>query len=96
MKYTVNVTQEDIDKGVQNDCFSCPIGLALHKLFPKNIYRIYNHYINFFFPGQYNNPKFLSTSKSFDLPLEAKIFITNFDSNTNDVKPFSFEIEIEL
>lgn len=34
---TVEVTQEDIDKGEALDCYKCPIALALLRLFPDYV-----------------------------------------------------------
>jgi hypothetical protein len=31
----IEITQEDIDRGVKMDCYQCPISLSLNRMYPK-------------------------------------------------------------
>ena len=85
MKYTINVTQEHIDAGIQSSCKKCPIALALESAlgdeYSANVggshFRVGKHR----FPGK-------------PLPSVAKRFIQAFDLGFA-VSPFSFEIEVD-
>ena len=80
----IEVTQKDIDNGVQGECQSCPIALAFKR--NSNIKRVYV------------NTKSIDVLhygigvKSYELPKKAKTFIKRFDRQ-EPVKPFSFELE---
>lgn len=80
----VEVTQEHIDRGASNDCWSCPIALSLGNYFDKSkvFYEVDAHYIDF------PNEDILCLLKE-----EAVSFIDDFDSNKK-VKPFSFDLEV--
>ena len=80
----IEVTQKDIDKGVQGECQLCPIALAFKR--NSNIKRVYV------------NTKSIEVlhretgAKSYELPKKAQTFVKRFDRQ-EPVKPFSFELE---
>lgn len=77
---TVNVTQEDIDHGVANNCFKCPIARAVERALPgsdptvRNFVYLYGTHCG-----------------SADLPLKAGEFIDRFDNNES-VSPLTFDL----
>ena len=79
----IEVTQKDINKGVQGECQLCPIARAIKRetktkhveVSSKNVV-LYRRKSNNFHP----------------LPKEAQTFIKRFDGERT-VKPFSFELE---
>lgn len=77
---TIEVTQEDIDKGKQGSCGRCPIALAAYRVMEGSFLVL--PYAIFRLEG-----------KSISLPDSAIEFIGLFDSGM-PVKPFSFTIEI--
>lgn len=87
MKYTINVTEEDIKAGVQGHCELCAVAMAIRRATGRD--EIYTYGM------------FVRTEKSADsrhiigeLPAVAIHFISEFDSGKN-VKPIQFEIEIK-
>lgn len=85
-KYTINVTQEHIDKGMKGNCRKCPIALAVEQDYKPLA------------PPQVGLTCMLITdlegkAVTVSLPDECSNFIFRFDSE-RDVKPFSFELEI--
>lgn len=46
MEVIVEVTQEDIDAGIAGKCFTCPIALALRRVFGRRI-SVAGYYFNF-------------------------------------------------
>jgi len=84
-KYTFNVTQEHIDRGVQDECDRCPVALAIAEQtpFPFGFVEAYGDYIMWSCViDQYARA-----------PFEVNRFITRFDDGL-PVAPFSFELEI--
>lgn len=81
MRVTVNVTQADIDNGVDGDCRLCPVARALSRAGVRGW--------NVFYHGLVSE----LTGETIALPRSAMEFIRRFDSG-GDVKPFSFELEI--
>lgn len=86
----IDVTQQWIDLGIQSDCNSCPIALAVrvalsHDGVPIEISVAEKDILV---------KEFGSASVIYDLPDEAKRFINLFDSvlNRSLLKPFSFEL----
>lgn len=75
---TVKVTQEDIQTGAKDNCYRCPIALALNRALKKPVtcwtytYTIHNI--------------------SYTLPSVVSRFIVGFDGG-DLVKPFEFQIE---
>lgn len=96
MKVNVNVTQKDIDNGMDNNGFLCPISLALRRRInnrsfvpstKKSLIRIYR--------GHWTNPhcQLVAMPPDVVLPEKATKFINKFDEHET-VKPFSFSIDI--
>jgi hypothetical protein len=80
----IEVTQRDIDYGVQGECHLCPIALAFKR--SSNFKRVY---VNS------KSIEVLQTGKavkSYELPKKAQTFVRRFDRQES-VKPFSFELE---
>jgi hypothetical protein len=80
---TINVTQEDIDKGVRRISDCCPVALSLFRLGYTGI-------------TVEHDEVFLTTEHDdyvFALPDTVAEFIRDFDRR-DEVSPFSFELEI--
>jgi len=77
----IEVTEEDIEKGVAWDCSLCLIALALHRETGKKweVFRSSARTVD----GQW-----------IDLPTRAQKFIVVFDVGVN-MNPFSFEVDYE-
>ena len=84
----INVTQEDIDKGIQGSCVNCPTGLALQRTFPSSNY-IHVDTVDIEYGINPESDEF----KSVETPQEVIDFIDDFD-NGKPVKPFFFELEL--
>ncbi len=79
----IEVTQEDIDRGVIESCISCPIALAVARAAKASTY-VDGKLVSFL------KGEVVSTSA---LPVEARIFVHEFDAGHADIlSPFSFEI----
>ena len=80
----IEITQKDIDNGVQGECLLCPIALAFKR--SSNFKRVYVHCksIQVFKHGK--------GVKTYELPKKAQTFVRRFDRQ-EPVKPFSFELE---
>jgi hypothetical protein len=81
----VEVTAEDIEKGVCQDSDSCPIALAVHRL--PGIEEVCVD----------NDVLWVRTAEgklASGMPAEAAKFVDSFD-NRGAVQPFSFDIEVE-
>ncbi len=77
MKVTINVTQEDIDKGKQGDSCKCPVALALRRIHPGA--RVGSLTL------------FIADDWVESTPEVARKFISEFD-NGRPVGPISFDI----
>lgn len=89
-KIKVNVTAEDIKKGVRGSDICCPIALALNrevKSTPETQISV-----NYGFLSVQGTGKLIMHSET--LPCEARLFIRDFDAG-NDVKPFSFSVSLK-
>lgn len=75
----VEVTQDDIDRGVPDRRCDCPIALALHRLTGKH-WNVFQNCVRF-------------NSLTIALPMEARFFIRCFDRK-EQVDPFAFELPI--
>lgn len=84
MKYTIEVTQEDIDEGISFLCDACPVALAMRRAMGKEI---------FISPDAWGLTRNSNDPTDQPLPSEAKHFILDFDSGA-PVKPFTFTIEL--
>lgn len=81
MKATINVTQEDIDKGVCGEALLCALARAMSRYFKRLVYvRSQTYYV----VGLYHKR----------LPQVAIKFVCRFDNEPKSVKPFSFQIEV--
>lgn len=80
---TVDVTQEDIDKGEEGLCFSCPISLALYRATGSAIW-VGKNRISSSYKGPWSR----------ELPAVAVRFIEQFDFDVGIASPFSFQISI--
>jgi len=81
MKVKVIVTEQDIVNGIRHDCSSCPIALALKRVFPNSDPDVgYDSYIHR--NGQ--------STLVLTVPPTAQDFILRFDDG-EDVEPFEFE-----
>ena len=81
MKLNINVTQNDINKGVKKSCTSCPIARAIKRL--KVVDTVYVYPFTAYINEQHRG-----------LPVEAWQFIQDFDGG-REVKPFKFTLEIK-
>ena len=77
---TVNVTQEDIETGIANDCLHCPIALAIHRSLPGSVPRVRIGGVTLW--G-------CNSSGVATLPDEAQSFIYHFDDGVVGA-PFQF------
>jgi hypothetical protein len=84
MKVTINVTQEDIDKGEKLNCSACPIGLALARAgFPVTS-------VMWFTVGDKTSIlDYVSTLERHPI----NQFMADFDGGC-EVKPFSFVLDL--
>lgn len=79
---TVSVTQEDIDKGIREDCNRCAIALAVARLYPNSEVLV-------------SSGISISTPEAFQtyvIPKEAGFFMDKFDDGEK-VEPFTFTTE---
>lgn len=81
----IEVTQKDIDNGVQGECQSCPIALAFKRT--SNSKRVYVNTKSIDVCHRGNQGV-----KTYELPKKAQTFVKRFDRQ-EPVKPFSFELE---
>jgi len=82
----INVTQEDIDKGVTGDCALCPLAKAIHRYFPNIPYGLkVNDGVRVHFDRISIDFKLYKVTKN------CQRFIDNFD-NGNLVHPFKFNL----
>jgi hypothetical protein len=81
VKRTITVLQDDIDKGVKNDPYSCAIALAVKRDLNRDLVTVGYHLD-------------IGGLKFANLPPEARNFVRDFD-NGEAVKPFKFEVDIK-
>lgn len=84
MTYTIEVTQEDIEKGFQRQPFECAVALACYRAIGDQV----EVAPTFITCGQLPNGWHVSTTP------EVKKFIEDFDIHKGFVQPFSFSIDI--
>lgn len=80
----INVTQLDIDYGVQSSCRSCPIALATKRLYPDAVWVHVGAAIHVS-DGHGNH-------LIYKLSDDAVVWIQHFDCG-DVVEPFSFEVD---
>lgn len=83
----IEVTEEDIARGLSNDACLCPIALALKRA-TRNTWQVgYSEAVCAVYPFM-----------KFDLPPEASDFVDRFDNGIIDsddtFRPFKFEVRI--
>jgi hypothetical protein len=83
----IEVTQQDIDKGLSNNCFLCPIAHAVKRKMNTDCILVYCDRISVM--------STIFSSYFYKLPKKAQTFIKQFDDG-KPVKPFTFEIEKDL
>lgn len=86
MKYTINVTQEDIDKGTPLSCKFCPISQAVRRI-SGALWTSSD--VDWIAVGV--NPTI--KSDRYRTPQNAADFIRVFDASPDAVQPFSFELQ---
>lgn len=95
---TIDVTQDDIDHGIQGDCQECPVARALMYAFNlKNRDQVsvpgdnYHDGIVIRF-GRRLGDKHYEGEITFPIPDRVSDFITQFDAGNSKLKPFSFKL----
>ena len=83
----INVTQEDIDRGIPQCALSCPVARAVRAAFPTALYATATH----MFISILNDT---NTFQHWNTPESVSEFVKTFD-NLQDVQPFSFELQEE-
>lgn len=87
-KFTITVTQAHIDAGIRVRSDICPVALAMRELKELENFNVGSCSFYYFSNGIYRSGR---------LPLAANYFINDFDAEPQrPVKPFSFEIEVEI
>ena len=76
----IDVTQEDIDRGVKGACTQCPVALALARAFP-------DVYVDV------ATTQLLVGDEFIRAPSVVSIFIEDFDDG-EPVQPFSFDLDL--
>lgn len=82
---TINVTQEDIDRGERGQCRTCPIAKAVIRELDETDVYVIGPYLVIGIHGP--------TRLTIDLPDAVTRFVEDFDSE-DSVAPFSFELEV--
>lgn len=81
MKITIDVTQDDINKGIKENCRFCPVALAVQRTFNDPEMDVFSPCIK-----NCEEDRVASPSSVCD-------FIDRYD-NGESVQPFSFEIDV--
>lgn len=84
---TIEVTQEDIDNGLSNDCRHCPVARATMRGIPLV------HGVSVRGANVTLYPSFSAAGCKAALPTKAKHFIVDFDAGLR-VLPFAFDLEV--
>lgn len=82
MSLIVEVTQEDIDKGVCDSATKCAVARAIKRLTRRQQVRVDGESA-YIFKDRYEA----------ELPKKAQTFISKFDSDKRTVTPFSFVLK---
>lgn len=82
---TVTVTREHIDQGEQRSCSNCPIALAFDAAIPDAL----DSSVTGGYASVWTDLRRVVT---YELPIEAREFIQDFDEGS-PVSPFTFEAE---
>lgn len=84
----INVTQKDIDEGIQFDCENCAIARACKRQLKERKFvgiQFYEHKAAIRVGGRFSG---------IELPQKVDEFVRQFDNNKKKVKPISFNITI--
>lgn len=88
MKILIEVTQEDIKKETQINCFSCPVAIAIKRSTGFPYVRVSTNSVKV-------GMNIITTFKEYPLPVEVANFINNFDNyGPTEVSPISFHLDI--
>lgn len=91
MKTPIHLTEKHIKVGQPQSCSCCPIALAITEATGFQYIRVTPGEVKCYDNTPKDQPKLLWYAV---FPFEVTRFIHNFDSYVQDLKPFSFEIEI--
>lgn len=85
----IKVTQECIDRGERQICFSCPVAIAINRALPAGQRCI----VSAIMIKIYKDYRMLDSDiiKTIDTSDEVRNFIKDFDSG-REVQPFEFEL----
>jgi hypothetical protein len=86
---SINVTQEDIERGQRHECDLCPIALALLRAIPGANVEVVPSKV-WILPAGKREPFGWELAR---LPDEAQSFMTKFDLGWA-VEPFTFDLEV--
>lgn len=91
---TVNVTQLDIDEGLNADCILCPVARAIFRRLPVNNFT--NVAVLYSTCILYDNNDVVKRGHIVNLPLIVEKFIKKFDNNkfNKNLKPFKFRLKL--
>lgn len=84
MKYTIEVTQADIDAGESQSCTACPIALAVQRVFPECRIEVTERAM-YLYRGE-------ELEARANTPRTAARFVRLFDQGF-PVEPFTFEVD---
>lgn len=87
MKVTVDVNMHDITDGNQGSCWDCPVALAVRRALPDYTVVVFDDSISLL-------ARKTDEQHSINISEDVEAFIRSFD-NDGDVRPFSFELEID-
>ncbi len=90
-KITVHVTEQDIDRGKENNAYWCPIALALSGQGWINTAEVRTSYVTVTRIQQGNIE--LRYGCNYPLPQAAMDFIYRFDAGKEQCYPFTFDLE---
>ena len=84
----IYVGHKDIHSGVEGDCLSCPVALAIN----RRLHKGHCVYVNNFKVKIIDN-EFNQVIRDFELPLKAQRFINRFDTGFIEPDPLIFELK---
>lgn len=97
MKIKVDVTQQDIDKGVQCSSARCPIAIAAKRVLGKEV-SVGSMSLVIYTPIDDELEDGAKNAEVVQLPHEAQAFVRDFDHyeyQRTPISPVSFEIEVK-
>lgn len=85
----IQVTEDDIARGIKSDCKFCPIAIAVKRATHQRIgVFVQSHAVYFLRPDVMQKPFHASY-----LPLEVENWINDFDEGKKEMQPIEFELE---